>query len=134
MIGNFNIEIDIDCIPGARVMEIQGNREKRNCVVIPIDSNRGTVADSYMGKSHDGLPEVKFFKHVKMRLVAIEHRNKRYGISHSLKPSFSKEHEERMTEEQLYAVAWCGTLKPWAGTKDDDDLAADNAVSDTNAW
>ena len=52
----------------------------------------------------------------------------RHGISHGLKPAFSREVSERMTEEEVYATPWMGTVKPWNLTQaqDDDDLPAGN--------
>lgn len=121
--ANFNIQIDLTRLPGAKVMEIQGNKSKRQCVVIPIDNMVGTVADGYITKGPDGMPTTKFFNDVKLSLVAIEYKQKKHGISHGLKPSFSQQYQERMTEEQLYNQPWMGTVKPWAvseGEKTDD--------------
>ena len=129
--GNFNIQIDLTKLPGARVMEIQGNRSTRQCVVIPIDNNVGTVADGYITTGQDGLPVTKYFNDVKLSVVAIEHRQKKHGISHGIKPSFSQQYQERMTEDQLYNTPWVGTIKPWhlaEGEKTDDigDLPEDD--------
>lgn len=33
--GNFNIQVDLTKLPGARVMDIQGKKSTRQCVVIP---------------------------------------------------------------------------------------------------
>lgn len=121
---NHNISIDLDMLAGARVMDIQGNKSTRRCIVIPIDNKIGTVCDGYMGKTPDGLPTEKFFNHVKLNLVAIEHRTKKHGISHGLKPSFCQEVTERMTEDEMYNTPWVGTLKPWGGIKEEkkDDI------------
>ena len=129
--GNFNIQVDLTKLPGARVMDIQGKKSTRQCVVIPIDNNVGTIADGYLAKTPDGLPTTKFFSEVKLSMVAIEYKQKKHGISHGLKPSFSQEYQERMTEEQLYNTPWLGTVKPWgvqAEEKTDDigDLPEDD--------
>lgn len=131
--GNYNIQIDLTKLPGAKVMEIQGKTSTRQCVVLPIDNHDGVVCDAYVTKGSDGCPTMKHYSEVKLNLVAIEHRAKRNGISHGLKPSFSKEKEQRMTEEQLFAIPWCGILKPWARPKDDDDLPEGNESS-SNDW
>ena len=112
--GNFNIQVDLTKGPGARVRDIQGNKSTRQCVVIPIDNNVGTIADGYLAQTPDGLPTTKYFSEVKLSMVAIEYKQKKHGISHGLKPSFSQQYQERMTEEQLYNTPWLGTVKPWA--------------------
>lgn len=130
--GNFNIQVDLTKLPGARVMDIQGKKSTRQCVVIPIDNNVGTIADGYLTMDpQTGLPTTKFFSEVKLSMVAIEYKQKKHGISHGLKPSFSQEYQERMTEEQLYNTPWLGTIKPWvvqAEEKTDDigDLPEDD--------
>ena len=102
---NMNISIDLDMLPGARIMDIQGKTCTKQCIVIPIDNKIGTVCDGYTTKDpQTGLPTEKFFSHVKLNLVAVEHRTKKHGISHGLKPSFSQEKTERMTEEQMYEL------------------------------
>lgn len=111
--GNFNIQVDLTKLPGARVMDIQGNKSTRQCVVIPIDNKVGTIADGYLAQTPDGLQTTKYFNDVKLSMVAIEYKQKKYGISHGLKPSFSQQYQERMTEDQLYNTPWIGTVKPW---------------------
>lgn len=130
--ANLNIQIDLTKIPGAREMDVTRGDVTRKCVVIPIDNAVGTVCDGYRAQGPDGLPVKRFFNEVKLNLVGIEYRQKRHGISHGLKPAFSKETTERMTEEEMYNTPWCGTVKPWGGTGDegrDDvgDLPADDA-------
>lgn len=44
--GNFNIKIELDRIPGAKIMDIKGDVATRRCIVIPIDNERGTVIGS----------------------------------------------------------------------------------------
>lgn len=132
--ANFNISIDLTRIPGARVMDIEGKKTTRKCVVIPIDNAVGTVCDGYTAKTPDGLPTVRFFNEVKLNLVGIEHKNKQHGISHGLKPSFSQEWSARMTEEQLYDTPWCGTVKPWARDKDKSDDIGDLPEADDKDW
>lgn len=134
--GNFNIQIDLTKLPGARVMEIEGKKSTRQCVVIPIDNNVGTVCDGYFTKdAQTGFPTTKFFDDVKLSLVAIEYRQKRHGISHGLKPSFSQEYQERMTEDQLYNTPWLGTVKPWAAkTEEKTDDIGDLPEGDDKDW
>ena len=111
--GNFNIQVDLTKLQGARVMDIQGNKSTRQCVVIPIDNKVGTIADGYLAQTPDGLLTTKYFSEVKLSMVAIEYKQKKHGISHGLKPSFSQQYQERMTEDQLRNTPWIGTVKPW---------------------
>lgn len=130
--ANLNLSIDLTKLKGAKVMEIQGEFRTRKCVVIPIDNHVGTVCDGYMAKTPDGLATEKFFEDVKLNLIAVEYRKKKHGISHGLKPAFSQEMSEKMTEEEVYATPWMGTVKPWGGVKDEEeDLPAGN---DEDRW
>lgn len=130
--ANLNITIDLTKLPGARVMEIEGKTMTRECVVIPIDNQVGTVCDGYTAKLPDGGTTHKFFEDVKLNIVAIEHRNKKFGISHGLKPSFSAEQTSRMTEEQLYNTPWIGTVKPWGEVKEKKDDIGDLPEGNTD--
>ena len=130
--ANLNLSIDLTKLKGARVMEIQGKTTTRKCVVIPIDNETGTVYDAYKSQTKEGLPTTRHLDDVKLNLVAIEYKQKRHGISHGIKPAFSREVSERMTEEEVYATPWMGTVKPWsiAAEQDDDDLPAGNNESE----
>lgn len=132
--ANQNISIDLDLLAGARVMDIQGKHSTRKCIVIPIDNKAGTVCDGYITKTKEGMPTEKFFNHVKLNLVAIEHRTKRHGISHGLKPSFSQAFIERMTEEEMYNTPWVGTVKPWAVAEKTDDIGDLPEGDKENEW
>ena len=75
--GNFNIQVDLTKLPGVKVMDIQGKKSTRQCVVIPIDNNVGTIADGYLTMDpQTGLPTTKFFSEVKLSmafLTALNH-------------------------------------------------------------
>lgn len=105
--------------------------------MIPIDSALGIVCDSYKSKTKEGLPTERFFSDVKLNVVAIEYKQPRFGISHGLKPAYSKEVIERMTEDQMHNTPWCGTVKPWnlesKSTVDIGDLPASDE-NDPNNW
>lgn len=128
--ANLNLSIDLTKLQGAKVMDIEGKHSTRKCVVIPIDNRLGTVCDGYTVKTPEGLPTTRFFDDVKLNLVAIEYRQKKHCISHGLKPAFSREVSEMMTEEQVYATPWVGTVKPWGGVKEDDDDLPEGNESD----
>lgn len=113
--SNLNLSIDLTKLPGAKVMDIQGERELRQCVVIPIDSKKGIVCDSYMGKDPEtGLATERFYDHVKLNLVGIEYKEPKFGATHGLKAAYSMEYMQKMTEEQLRKAPWLGNVKPWA--------------------
>lgn len=115
--SNLNLSIDLTKLPGAKVMDIQGERSTRQCVVIPIDNKVGIVCDGYTGKDPGtGLPTEKYFEHVRLNLVGIEYREPKYGATHGLKASYSTEHMQRMSEDQLRAAPWLGNVKPWTLT------------------
>lgn len=125
---NYNLRIALTKIKGAKVMEIEGKTCKRKCVVIPIDSEDGTVVDSIDGKTHDGLPTTKFLNDVYLNLTAFEFREKKFGNSHGIKASFSRERMQSMGEDELKQMPFIGNMKPWATRNDDDDdLPAGNS-------
>mgnify|MGYP003412536673 FL=1 len=118
---NYNLRIALTKIKGAKVMDIEGKTCTKRCVVIPIDSDEGTVQDSYEGKI-DGLPTTKFLNDVMLNLTAFEFKEKKYGQSHGIKASFSKKKLERTSEEELKAMPFVGNMKPWVMNTSDDDL------------
>jgi hypothetical protein len=124
---NYNLRIALTKIKGAKVMEIEGKTCKRKCVVIPIDSEDGTVVDSIDGKTHDGLTTTKFLNDVYLNLTAFEFREKKFGNSHGIKASFSRERMQSMGEDELKQMPFIGNMKPWATRNDDDDLPAGNS-------
>ena len=118
---NYNLRIALTKIKGAKVMDIEGKTCTKRCVVIPIDSDEGTVQDSYEGKI-DGLPTTKYLSDVMLNLIAFEFKEKKYGQSHGIKASFSKKKLERTSEEELKAMPFVGNMKPWVMNTSDDDL------------
>lgn len=118
---NYNLRIALTKIKGAKVMDIEGKTCTKRCVVIPIDSEEGTVQDSYEGKI-DGLPTTKYLSDVMLNLTAFEFKEKKYGQSHGIKASFSKKKLERTSEEELKATPFVGNMKPWVMNTSDDDL------------
>ena len=118
---NYNLRIALTKIKGAKVMDIEGKTCTKRCVVIPIDSEEGTVQDSYEGKI-DGLPTTKYLNDVMLNLTAFEFKEKKYGQSHGIKASFSKKKLERTSEEELKAMPFVGNMKPWVMNTSDDDL------------
>ena len=125
--SNYNIRIALTKIKGAKVMEIEGKTCKKKCVVIPIDSEEGSVVNSYDAKTPDGLTTTKFLNDVFLNLTAFEFREKKFGQTHGIKVSFSKKRMESMAEDELKQMPFIGNLKPWANAAaNDDDLPAGN--------
>lgn len=114
--GNFNIRIDLDKIPGAKVMDIKGETQTRRCVVIPIDNARGTVVDEYTKFDNNlGAVTTRPLAHVQLLATAYESASQGFGSTHYIKPQVSKECFERMTEEQTRALPFIGSLRPCKG-------------------
>ena len=107
-------------LDGAKVQDVQGKTQTRRCVCVPIDNRVGTVTDAYFTRGQDTgeLREVKL-KGVLLHLTAFELRVKDKGQSHLIKPSFSRETYERMTDEQVRRVPWIGNVKPWSKPEDE---------------
>lgn len=127
--SNYNVQIALTKLKGAKVMEIEGRTCKKLCVVIPIDNEEGTVIDSYEGKI-DGLPTTRPLNDVQLNLTAFEFKEKRYGQTHGIKASFSKERLKRMREEDLRNMPFVGNLKPWVTSSIDEDLSEGNEKED----
>ena len=127
--SNYNLTIALTKLKGAKVMEIQGKTCTKTCVVIPIDNEEGTVRDSYEGKI-DGLPTTKPLNDVQIHLTAFEFREKKYGQTHGIKASFSKQRMESMSEDELRSMPFVGNMKPWNNAVEDDGLPAGNEKED----
>lgn len=127
--GNYNIKIELDKLPGAKIMDIKGETKIRRCVVIPIDNERGTVVDEYTKFDHQsGGVTTKPLAHVQLLVTAYESSNQSYGSTHYLKPQVSKEFFERMSEEQVRNLPFIGSLSPWVKT------AAQPRREEEEAW
>ena len=116
--ANYNIKIALTKLPGAKVMDIKGERETRHCVCIPIDDKRGTVYESYKGKGKDGMAERKYLNDVNLNLVAFEFKKQMYGHTHGLKISVNEETLAHTSEEELKSFPIIGNLTPWGIRQD----------------
>ena len=128
--SNFNLNIMLTKLKGAKVMDIEGKTCTKRCVVIPIDNEDGTVVDSYEGKIDGVTPTTKFLNDVQLHLSAFEFKEKRFGQSHGLKACFSKKRLESMSEEEIRSMPFVGHMKPWSSRPQDDDLPPANANQD----
>lgn len=122
-LSNFNIEIDLLKLKGAKVQDIRGRSETRRCIVIPIDNETGTVKDSYYTRNERGELITVPLESVTLRLTAFELRDKSRGNSHLIKPAFSRQVNELMTDKQRRQIPFIGAIMPWApsseGEKED---------------
>lgn len=112
--GNFNLKVYLDLLPGVKVRDIEGNNGRsRRCVCIPIDSAAGTVVDSFekFDFKLGGQTSVPL-KHIELRLTVYESANQEFS-SHYLKCDISKERFEKMSEEQQRNRPIVGNMSPW---------------------
>lgn len=109
---NYKIEIDLDKIPGAVVKCREIDGKTQSAVIIPVDNDKGTVVDGYWAFDYkvSGQVWLPLRNGPRLTLMAYESRDARYG-SHSLKPSFSSEYNNSMSEEERKAVPYCGKMK-----------------------
>ena len=99
---NYNVKIDLKKLEKVAVMNIQGKNGLIKCVVIPVEENNIFISD----KPNGGIL---------LNLKASETREMRYGQSHILKRTFSKDVYSKMTKEDLYNMPIVGNLSPYNG-------------------
>lgn len=131
---NYNISIELDKLPGARIMDIQGKNGPRRCVVIPIDNARGMLVDAFSTFDHHVGGEVwKALRNAHLNLCALESRDVRFG-SHYLKPSFSKEFFKTIAEEDRKNIPIVGNLKPMSPKNQQQAPQQKDSLSDEEDW
>ncbi len=112
--SNYNIEIDLLKLKGAKVADVQGKTQTKKCVCVPIDNSTGTVTDAYITRDQETGKRVEVKKKgVRLNLIAYEMQRKERGQSHLVKPSLSKEAMEQLPEDQARLIPWIGNMKPW---------------------
>ena len=112
--SNYNIEIDLLKLKGAKVADVQGKTQTKKCVCVPIDNSTGTVTDAYITRDQETGKRVEVKKKgVRLNLIAYEMQRKERGQSHLVKPSLSKEAMEQLPEDQVRLIPWIGNMKPW---------------------
>ena len=113
---NYDIKIDLLKLKGARIMDIQGAREVRHCIVIPIDNEIGTIIDGYFAKDRaTGMKTERSLNSCFLNLTAFElaSGSNSYGQSHYIKPKLTREKMELLNQEQVKQIPFVGHLKPW---------------------
>ena len=94
--GNFSIKANLLKVKGAFVTNLKGKTATKRCLVIDIDES-----GMFLGE-----------KGCYMNMVAIEMNEIRYGDTHVVKVSLSKEAVEGMTEEERNAIPILGGMRP----------------------
>ena len=95
---NYSISINLMKLKAA-IADVSGKK----CIIIPIADNR-------LYASYDQAANT--IKSVYLNLNAWESRENKYGDSHSLKQQLSIEERKRMTEDELRAMPFLGSMKP----------------------
>ena len=107
---NFNLQIKLTKIKGARLQYVDGVE----CVVIPVNDRVGTVVGTYV----DSRNVVHSLEDICLNLEAFELRPEKQQYStHILKPSFSKEVFENMSEEVQRRIPIVGNMSSWGFIK-----------------
>lgn len=95
--SNYSIKLDLLKLKGAGVTNIKGRTATKKCLVIPIEDAR-----LFLGG-----------KGVYLDLSAWESREQgKYGDTHGVKQSFSKETLDAMSEEERKALPFLGNMRP----------------------
>ena len=108
--NNYNIEIDLLKLKGARVLDDGGEHG----IFVPINNKVGTVSDAFqvMGDiSHTMVWQKR--QGVILKVTALGTRDNPQGQSHWIKPHIAKDVFERLTEAQLKKMPWIGNMRPW---------------------
>ena len=101
---NYSQNINLLKLRKAAVMNIQGSKEMKLCVVIPVDEN-----DIFLSADDNLKPKAAY-----LNVIAWETKEPsgvdKFGNTHGLKQSFSKEFRERH-EEELKESPFLGSMK-----------------------
>lgn len=106
---NYTVKIDLKKLDKTALMNIQGKDGMVQCVVIPVKDNNIFVSD----KPNGGIY---------LELKASEAREMKYGQSHFLKKTVSKEAYSQMTKDERMSMPIIGSLSPY----DNQGMAGNN--------
>lgn len=96
--GNYSIKINVEDLPGARVMDITvGEGRTVTCACIPVDNFKGFCTNAYVNSRN----EMKSLKKTTLNFMAYELRESKYGDTHCLRPSLARDAMTQMTEEAV---------------------------------
>ena len=101
--ANLSIKLNLLALKNAGVASLTGKTGTKKCIIIPIDDN-----NLFQGQSG-----------IYMSLVAWRNNNLDDGKTHLVKPSFSKDQIEAMTDLERKAIPIVGDVKPWGRIVDE---------------
>ena len=123
---NYNGRINLLKLKNVGILTVKGREANKKCVVIPIEDNNLFISADENLKA----------KAAYIDFIAWENQStSKYGDTHSIRQSLSKEIREKMTDDELKSIPYFGNLKPYeapnastsvsapvASISDDDDL------------
>lgn len=110
--SNYSLKINAEDLPGARIMDVQAGEGKVvRCVCIPIDNFKGFCTDAYVNSRN----VVRSLKKTTLNFSAYELSESRYGDTHCIRPSLSRDAMAQMTEEAVKRhERIAGYMRPWS--------------------
>ena len=100
---NYQGKINLLRLINSCVVTIKGNTGSKKGVFIPIEDNH-----LFMSADDAGKPKAAYID-----FIAWENKQSKFGDTHSLKLSIAKEIRDKMTDDQLKAIPYFGTFKPY---------------------
>lgn len=121
---NYNQNINLLKLKNACIITVKGKNESKKGIFIPIEEN-----DLYVALDESLKP-----KGVYLGLSSWELKEKgKYGDTHLLKQSFSKDFRETLSEEEIKNAPILGNMKPIEKTSDVSNVScAEVQVSDND--
>ena len=132
MADNYNIKINVEDLPGARVMDITvGEGRVVTCACIPVDNFKGFCTNAYMTPQN----EIRPMKKTTLNFSAYELRESRYGDTHCLRPALSRDAMRQMPEEAVKRhERIAGYMRPFSQKGEGSKGVQPAAVSDDEYW
>ena len=94
---NYKLSMCLSRLPGAFISNLRGRSTTKRCLCIPVED-----ADLFETEHGD----------VYLNLKAYEMKEERYGKTHLVKQSLSKERYDAMTDEERRELPIIGNLSP----------------------
>lgn len=98
--AGYNIKIDLSKLNKVAVTDIQGQRGRVKCVVIPVEENDIFVSDKTGS--------------IYLDLTANERREQAFGQTHIIKKRIGGEKWKAMSVEERNNIPICGSLSPFS--------------------
>ena len=131
MAENYNIKINVEDLPGARVMDITvGEGRVVTCVCIPVDNFKGFCSNAYMTSTG----EMKA-KRTTLNFRALELSESRFGDTHCLRAVLSRDAMQQMPEEAVKRhEKIAGYMRPFSQKGGSSKGVQPAAVQDDEYW